>query len=311
MKLLTSIKFRYLFYLLVICSTKVQSQEDTMLFTKGFLDSINIDELLKSSQKKSYFKIQTSYLSNSVYGGRKDSLALPYFTPSIEYNHKSGFYVGASLGLLPNSSFSRDFYSLDAGFSFDTSHRFGASFFANKLFYSDSSKNVQSSVDFSLGTSLTYNASIVNFSSTITAMFGSKTDIAVSLSADHSFNFENDTNNYSFSITPTISTFFGTTGNYQSIKSKKRIYGFPPGTTFAQISPNKFQMLSYEFSLPIYYDKESWGIFFIPNYTIAVNPVVTSTKITLPNGGVFNSKETTTEQISNSFFAELGLYYRF
>jgi hypothetical protein len=311
MKLLTSIKFRYIFFLLVIFTTKVQSQEETMLFTKGFLDSINIDDLLKSSQKKSYFKIQTSYLSNSVYGGRKDSLALPYFTPAIEYNHKSGFYAGASFGLLPNSNFNQDFLSIDAGFSFDTSHRFGASFFANKLFYSDSSKNVQSSVDLSVGTSLTYNASIVNFSSVITAMFGSKTDIALSFSADHSFSFESDTSKYSFSITPTISTFFGTTGNYQSRKSKRRIYGFPSGTTFTQVSPNKFQMLSYEFSLPIYYDQESWGVYFIPNYSIAVNPVVTSTKITLPNGGVFNSKQTTTEQISNTFFAELGFYYRF
>ena len=311
MKLFTSIKFKYIFYLLVICSTKVQSQEDTILFTKGFLDSINIDDLLKSSQKKSYFKIQASYLSNSVYGGRKDASALPYFTPSIEYNHKSGFYAGASLGLLPNSSFNRDFYSLDAGFSFDTSHRFGASFFANKLFYSDSSKNVQSSVDLSLGTSLTYNAAIVNFSAVITAMFGSKTDVALCLSADHSFNFESDTSKYSFSVTPTISTYFGTTGNYQNTKFEKRFLGYPPGTVFASISPNKFQMLSYEFSLPIYYDKEFWGIFFTPYYSIAVNPVITSYKITLPNGGVSNPKYTTTEKISNTFFVELGLYYRF
>jgi hypothetical protein len=304
----------------VICSTKVLSQEDTILFTKGFLDSINIDDLLKSSPKKSYFKIQASYLCNSVYGGRKDSLALPYFTPSIEYNHKSGFYASTSLGLLPNSNFNRDFFSLDAGFSFNTSHRFGASVFANKLFYSDSSKNVQSSVDLSVGTTLTYNASIINFSSVITAMFGSKTDVAVSLSADHSFDFESNTNNYSFSVTPTISTYFGTTGNYQNYQQKLRTRKNKPPRyiTTTSTSPNKFQLMSFECSLPFYYDKLHWGIFFIPTYSIAVNPIITNNKATGPNGGNillpiqgYDLQPTETEKLSNTFFAELGFYYRF
>lgn len=282
-----------------------------MFFTKGFLDSINIEDWFKKNDKKSFFKIQTSYLSNYVYGGRKDSLALPYFTPSIEYNHKSGFYAGASFGLLPNSQFKHDFISIDAGFSFDTSHHFGCSVFANKLFYSDSSKNVQSTVSFTTGTALSYYTKIVNLSSTISAMFGSKTDFALTFSLDHTFDFANDTSSYALSAVPTLSTYFGSTGFYQSTKSKRRVGNFPPGTTFALISPEKFQMLSYEFSLPIYFDKEKWGIFLIPTYAIAVNPVITSYKITLPNGGVFNPKETVTEKISNSFFIDLGFYYKF
>ncbi|MFY7963793.1 MAG: hypothetical protein ACOVO1_02755 [Chitinophagaceae bacterium] len=282
-----------------------------MDFTKEFLDSINIEDWFKKAEKKSSFKFQASYLSNYVYGGRKDSLALPYFTPSIEYNHKSGFYAGASFGLLPNTKFNKDFISINAGFSFDTSNHFGCSVFANKLFYSVSSKNVQSTVNFTLGTAISYYTKIVNLSSTISTMFGSKTDFALTFSLDHTFDFANDTSNYALSMVPTLSTYFGSTGFYQSTKSKGRIGNFPPGTTFALVSPEKFQMLSYEFSIPIYFDKEKWGVSVIPTYAIAVNPVITSYRITLPNGGVFNPKETITETISNSFFVDLGFYYRF
>ena len=286
--MLKFIKLKIFLCLLVIGLSKAYSQEDSMLYDKSFLDSINIDDFFKMSKPKSYFKIQTSYLSNSVYGGRKDPLALPYFTPSIEYNHKSGAYIGAAFGLLPNSNFKQDFFSLDAGFSFDTSHHFGGAIFANKLFYSDSSKNVQSNVKFTAGGVLNYYSSIINLSSVVSLMFGSKTDFSLIFSADHSFNFENDTSNYSLTITPTLSTYFGSTGFYQNYKIKRirpGAGGVPQNVTISINSPDKFQLLSYELSLPINYDREKWGLFFTPTYAIAVNPVSYSIKATGPNGG--------------------------
>jgi hypothetical protein len=305
------LRFKILIIFILTGCFKTYSQEDSLIFTKGFLDSLNIEDLFKQTEKKSFFKVQTSYLSNYVFGGRKDSLALPYFTPSIEYNHKSGLYASASLGLLPNSQFKNDFISIDAGYIFDTSHHFGCSLFANKLFYSDSSKNVQSNVTFTSGAVLNYYTKIANLSSVASVMFGSKTDFSLSLSLDHSFEFENDTSSYALSVTPTLSAYFGSTGFYQSTKSNRRVRNFPAGTTFALVSPEKFQMLSYEFSLPINYDRVNWGLFITPTYAIAVNPVITSLKITLPNGGILNRNESVTEKISNSFFFDLGLYYKF
>jgi len=187
MKLFNSIKFRYLFLLLVICNTSAMSQEDTLLFTKGFLDSINIDDLLKASQKKSYFKVQASYLSNSVYAGRRDTASnLPYLTPSIEYNHKSGFYVGASLSYLANSSSRIDIFSFDAGYNFNPFDKFSGSVFINKPFYNSNSANVQSDIKFSSGLSLTYDVKYVNITANGNLMFGTKTDFSLLLYIDHS-----------------------------------------------------------------------------------------------------------------------------
>ena len=322
MKLITSIKFRYLFFLLVICTTKVKSQEETMLLTKGFLDSINIDDLLKSSQKKSYFKVQASYLSNSVYAGRKDTAnTLPYLTPSIEYNHKSGFYAGAFLGLLPNSNFDRDFFSLDAGYIFDTIGKFSGSVFLNKLFYNSNSANVQSDIKFSSGLSITYDAKYVNITANGNVMFGTKTDFSLSLYLDHQFSF-GDEEKYLLTIDPTVTSFLGSSGYYQNYRYKIKKNngggngGVPQNVTITVSSPNKFQIMSYDLSLPINFDKGNWGLYFVPTYSIPVNPVTTSIKATGPNGGnlIFpnlNIPRTETEQISNTFFAELGFYYRF
>src|ERR1700674_4101386 len=68
--------------------------------------------------KKSYWQAGINYLSDNVYLGRKDSVKIPYISPSIGYYDKSGFYVNGSLSLLPSSGNSHiDMASLEAGYS--------------------------------------------------------------------------------------------------------------------------------------------------------------------------------------------------
>ena len=303
------LKFKIALCLLVICCLKAYSQEDTTLYTKDFLDSLNFDDFFKTNKSNSYFKIQASYLSNSVYGGRKDSAALPYYIPTLEYNHKSGLYASAAVALLPKANLKEDYYSLDIGYNFDTSHNFGGSIYANKIFYTDSSKNVQSNIKFSLGGNLNYYTNFIELMVCGSMMFGDKTDFSLVFAANHNFYLGSD-DKYSLSINPTISTYFGSTGFYQTGKTKRRISGLPPGTKYTITSPKKFQLLSYELSAPISFDKNDWGLFFTPTYAIAVNPVITNYTAILPrNGGTISTS--TTEQITNSFFAEFGFYYKF
>lgn len=302
-------KINIILYLLVICCQKASSQEDTTLYTKDFLDSLNINDFFKATKPKSYFKIQASYLSNSVYGGRKDSSILPYFIPTLEYNHKSGVYASVSAGLLPKNNLEEDYYSIDIGYAFDTANHFGGGLYANKIFYTDSSKNVQSNVKFTFGGNLNYYTNAVEFVAYGSLIFGDKTDFSLSLAANHNF-YLIDEDAASLSINPTIATYFGSTGFYQTGRTKRRVLGLPAGTKFTITSPKKFQLLSYEVSAPISFDKNHWGLFFTPTYAIAVNPVITNYTAVLPrSGGTFSTS--TTEQISNSFFAELGFYYKF
>jgi hypothetical protein len=317
------LKYKILLCLLAICLTKAYSQEDSLLYDKNFLDNISLADLLGISKPKSHFKIQTSYLSNYVYAGRKETVAVPYLTSMLEFNHKSGVYASASTSFLSNNHHKLDVWSLSGGYSFDKSHHFGGSVYINKIFYADSSKNVQSDINFSMGGSLTYDTKYLNFVASPSFMFGTKIDFALAISLDHSFDLANDTSNYLFSITPSFATYFGSSGYYQSYKKNSNNRNRRDNLqqiTITSSAPNTFQLMSYEFSLPLNYDRLKWGLFFSPTYVIATNPIITTNtassrngrNIPLPitvSGETISSKET--EPISNSFFVELGFYYKF
>ena len=302
-------KQSFCFFVCVLSFFYTQAQKDTS-FNK-LLDSLNLDELFGDVQpKKSYFKIQTSYLTNYVYGGRKDTIDYPYLTPSIEYNHKSGLYANASLSYLANNNSRIDVSNIELGYSSDTIGKFSGSVYLNKSFYNNNSKNVQSDVNLTAGLNIVFDAKYFNLTSAASLLIGSGNDFALTLSADHTFYLHNDAK-YSLTITPAVATYFGGTGFYQTNKIRRvNRDGVPINASFTITSPQKFQLLSYEFSAPIYFDKDKWGLFFTPTYAIAVNPVITSYKLTGPNGGILK-QGTVTEKLSNSFFAEFGIYYKF
>lgn len=296
-------------FLFIVVSGFAQ-KKDTIDYS--FLDSINIDELLKFKEEKSYFKFQTSYLTNAVWAGRKDTAALPYLTPSIEYNHKSGFYIGASISYLANNNSRIDLWSLDAGYSFDIIKKLNASFYINKPFYNSNSRNVQSDVSFYTGGTLTFENNILNVSATGNVMFGSESDFNLILSLDHQFNWSGK-GDVNWTIAPVLNTYLGSVGYYQNYRFKRvnPRNNLPQTLNVTISSPNKFQILSYEFSLPTYFDKTKWGIFLNPTFAIPVNPVITTYRVTGPNGGVIIPESKITEQISNTLYAEFGVYFKF
>ena len=299
-----------LFSCFLIISLETRAQKDSI--DLSFLDSINLDDLFKLKSKKSYFKIQASYLTNSVFAGRKDSLPLPYFTPSIEYNHKSGLYAGASLSYLANSNSRIDLWSLDLGYSFELSKKLNGNLYINKPFYNNSSSNVQSAVSFYAGSSLTYDASILAFTASTNFMFGSENDFSLILTTDHQFNWS-DKSNALWTFAPSFNLFLGSSGYYQTYRvDRKNPRNNLPQTVNVTInSPNKFQLMSYEFSTPLYFDKTTWGFFINPTYVIAVNPIVTTYKVTGPFGGTIVPETRITEKISNSFYTTFGAYIKF
>jgi hypothetical protein len=305
-------------HIIVLCISilsffSAKTQTDTAF--QQLLDSINLDDIFGKEVKKSSFKIQTSYLTNYVYGGRKDSSTLyPYFTPSLEYTHKSGFFVGGSFSFLTNDNSRLDATNLELGYSTDSIGKFSLSAYLNKSFYNSKSQNVQSDVGLTVGAQIGYDAKIVNIIAAPSLMIGSNKDFALTLSVEKLI-YLKETDKSTLSINPNIATYFGGTGFYQSNKLRGKKNSAPQqGATLVVTSPKKFQMLSYEFGLPIYFDKEKWGLFITPTYAIAVNPVVASYKLVGPNGNQIpgaNTSGNITEKIENSFFAEIGLYYKF
>lgn len=313
-------KYKICLSLCCLCCLAAQAQTDTTF--EKLLASVNLDELFGSellSTKKSSLKLQANYLTNYVYGGRKDtSTTYPYFTPSLEYTHKSGFFAVASFSFLTNDSSRLDATNLELGYSNDKIKNLSLTGYISRSFYNTSSRNIQSDVKWIVGSSIGYDAKFLNINIAPSLMIGSQNDFALSLSADKLITLKEE-EKYALTINPNLAAYFGSTGFYQSTKVKGRRNNTQQQGNLTVTSPEKFQMLSYELSLPLYYDRENWGIYFNPTYAIPVNPITTTYKITGPNGNLIPSNllggipnpSTSIEKLSNNFFAEIGVYYKF
>ena len=280
----------------------------------GYFSSVRAQDSTKVA-KKSYFKASTSYLTNAVYGGRKDSLVNPYITPSIGYFHKSGFFIEGSLSYLAASGDSRiDLFALQTGYDFTFRDKLYGGFYASKYFYANSSTAVRSESKGSLGGNLSYDPGFATFSGGADLSFSKKTDINVIGAISHPF-YIGDTGN-EWSITPTTSVNLGTQNYYQDYlvnrKSKvgRRSSGGKKGSnsgsavtsTVKTNSSSSFNLLDYELSLPITYDGKKWGVYFTPIYAIPQNP------ISIPSSTGTGYE---TESLENTFYADLGIYIKF
>ena len=252
------------------------------------------------TKNPSYFKFSTSYLTNAVYNGRKDSIALPYITPSLGYFDKSGFYISASLSYLVSSAASRvDLFSATAGYDFDISKQVSGGIYASKDFYTGTSTSVKSETQGSVGGNLSYDPGFLTFSGSFNLLLSSQADVSLGASIAHSFSLEDGEN--AWSISPTLAASLGTQNYYQAyLKTKTRKKSGNTGTV--QVQQNKFGVLDYELSIPVSYDAKRWGLFFIPTLAIPQNPA----SYTAPGGNTF-----ITEKLENVFYAELGVYIKF
>jgi hypothetical protein len=258
------------------------------------------------SVKKSYFKFSLSYLTNSVYLGRKDSLAVPYITPEISYHDKSGFYIAGSLSYLAGTGAQVDEGSVTAGFEFNSrNEKFSGDVYAAKYFVSSSSYSVREEVKGAAGGSLDYNTGPITLNSGIDLAFSTKTDVVLDLGLSHQFEFGNNKN---WSITPSTFLNAGTQNFYESYftnrkysqRRRRRVQNTNPVNVI--VKHKSFSVLDYEISLPVDYAAHKWGVFITPTFSIPENGFSYS----LNNGATYRS-----ENLSNSFYTEFGVFFKF
>jgi len=220
----------------------------------------------KNKEETSYFKLSGSYLTNSVYNGRKDSAALPYITPALTYYDKSGFSIGGSISYLSSAAAKRiDLFSIDAGYDFKIAKQLSGSVYASKYFYNSNSTAVQGETKGILGGSISYENDIISVSSDIGVLFSQKNDFFFTPSINHSFSFGGDDN--AWNIAPTITASIGTLNYYKEYFSNipKRRTGI---AQLVQIrNADGVLLLDYELSLPITYDAKN-GVYLLHLLTL-------------------------------------------
>lgn len=306
---------RFIGILTVLCSfifTKQAFAQQDSTF-EALLKQVNLDEIFGTElpAKKSYFKVGLSYINNYVYAGRTgDTSNYPYLTPTIEYNHKTGLYASISNSFLAQNTFTIDLTSLALGYSFDIGKKASSNVYIGKYFYANNSNNTLSNVGFNAGSITTYTTKYCNINAALNFLFGTKTDFTFQLSIDKTF-YLADSNKNNWSITPAISVLSSTTGFNQNYRAKDLNLAAPPNSKITISSPSNFQLMSYELSAALSYDNEKWGAYIIPSYAIPVNAISTTYTITTSTRPPLQQTTTSAESLSNKFYTEVGIYYKF
>ena len=301
---------------------------------KRILDLIIITSLLFSynntsaqtdSAKKSYFKLNTNYLSNAVYFGRKDSAAVPYLRSSISYFDKSGFYISSGVAMLvsPDEPKRIDLINVDAGYNFNIK-KVDIGLYASKFFYSNASFAVGSELKGLVGVYAGYDLGAVNVNFGGDVLFSTNTDFSTSLGVSHPFEIGEE--NKKLTITPTLQMIAGTqyfneayyefrkftfttaSGNSGKGKghSNSSNSGSGSGTTTTTVKTltfydkTKFTILDYELSIPVNYEAKHWGIYTNPVVAFPTNAASFAIDNVLQK-----------EKLSTAFFVEVGGYIKF
>ena len=266
------------------------------------------------TNKHSFLKLTGSYLTNSVYNGRKDSAVLPYITSSLEYYNKTGFFAIGSLSYSAATGDRRiDHFTIEAGYEFKLSNQVYGGFYGSKYFYNNSSTDVRSEMKGGLGGNLSYDPGFLTFSSGLDLSFSSNTDIDLSGAISHGFYFGEKGSEWG--LVPTVTTHIGTQNYYKDYITYRKGKGGARGrgkgrnnnngsgtTTTTTTTSSAFGVLDYELSIPIEYDGNKWGLFFTSTYAIPQNPVSVYSSST---GSTY-----ITEKLENTFFALFGVYIK-
>ena len=287
-----------------------------------------LSDSLSKKEGTSYFKADVNYLSNNVYNGRKDTLPVPYLTPTFGYYNKSGLYVESSVSFLTSSyAFRPDLFTISGGYNFDIGDNFSGSLSADKYFASKQSVSVRSEIKGTVSATASYNIpNIVKLTAGGSYVFSSgKPDVLLNGGISHPFTFGEDDE---WSVEPTF-VFNGGTQNYYDSYHKKRTLktgskkkkqtttpGITTTTTVASLNPNRFVLLDYEASAPMYYDAKKWGAYVIPTFAIPQSPdtyLTTTTIVRTNRNGVSGTpivtQKQTPEHIENSFYVQVGVYF--
>lgn len=273
-------------------------------------DELLIDSLAKTG-KKNTLKGSINFISNNVFYGRADTTTTPIVIPQLKVTFKNGMYISSSFYFLPSNTTQKvDGGNLVAGYNFDLTDNLSGSTSFTKLFYNSKSTEIGSSISSTLSAGLDYDInSIITPSLQVEYSFiknGFSDDLVINGGLSHDFSKvglwgSNDIG----VISPTIEVNAGTQNFYDSYLvtkkykiTAKNLAKYPSVAKLLN-KLNKFNLLDYEFSIPVVYKSGPLILTFNPTYAITLNSLPPAiSKYTPPLN-------------SNLFYFTLGAIYKF
>lgn len=238
-----------------------------------------------------------AFVPNLHYYGRTDSLKSSALLPTILVQFdSSGFYISGSAVFIQNTLQTMDYGAAitEAGYKFGKKKGLAGSIYADKFFYRDK-QLVQSALQAQAGATISYLNKIVNINTGFITAFSNKTDFFASAGADHSFKFSKGKS--VFVITPTAVAGAGTQSFTYSYYKKNNVLGFPLSSQQVTETSRRFNLLSYEFSMPSVWAYRKLFLVITPGYVIPKNVITVA------------GRPDISERAGNLFYTNLSILY--
>jgi hypothetical protein len=247
----------------------------------------------------SFFMAGMNYLSDNVYLGRKDSVAIPYYSPYIGYRFQNGISMKATTSFTTTNMLHMDLLTLEAGYDHDFGEHFNTGVNVEKFVYNENTVSIRGNTQSCIGFDGQFSNDYVQPTATFDINFNkSTTDYVGGLAIDHDFAIAGNT----LHILPTFTAFYGTQ-NYYDEYFTTRVTKKNKKLKVAHIinNPEQFVPLDYEISCKATWFYKNWLFTMRPIYAIPLSP----STISLPN------KPPIKEKLSNTLYVELDICYRY
>jgi hypothetical protein len=253
-----------------------------------------------TGQQKPKFKIGINYNSSLNYYGRTDSLKSTGVFPLAELWFSKDVYINAAPVFVSNAVQSMEYAGTVTSLGYlHTTDKWISNLYLLKPFYKQSSQLVQSALKAQAGASFSRLSKILNFSFGGDVKYSDKIDLGATAGLDHLIRKQFE-NRDVLVIDPSFYTYAGTqnfTNTYY--KKKTGFLLFPGSTEQVNESVTKFNVLAYEFSVPVVYVKGKWMALLTPSYNLPQN------LITVPG------RPDLSERGQDMCYATAGLKYTF
>jgi len=270
----------------------------TLLFILASVISFGQTDSASTATDKPKLKLGVYYNSNLNYFGRVDSLRSSGVFPLAELWITKSFYINAAPIFINNKTQSFEYAGAIStiGYRYTApGNKLAGNFYVVKPFYPSNSQLPQSALKAQGAFTLTALNKFINVTGGADVKFSKGTDFGATGGLDHLFRIPLDAKSV-LVIDPSFYVYAGTQKFTQTYYENTGIFGTPQQVTK---NTTRFEVLSYEASMPIIVGVGKFQVIAIPAYVIPQN------LITIPN------RPDLSERGENLFYATLGVKYNF
>ncbi|MBS1605743.1 MAG: hypothetical protein JST42_23995 [Bacteroidetes bacterium] len=239
---------------------------------------------LAQNDSASHFIVAATYNSGLNYYGRVDSLHSKGYYPSVGFSLKNGLYATSTFVFIQNSMVNEYAATLvEGGYSFGNKHWAG-SLSASRYFYKADVSLVQSAVREMVSGSLTNLNNIVNVTLGVNVKFSGYTDFGAQAGLDHIIRIPRVLGGV-IVLDPGINGFAGTQNFTKTAWQQKNFLVFPVAEEEVTTTTRRFNLLSYELSMPVVYGYKKLNLIFTPSYVLPRNLITVAGQPALSERG--------------------------